>query len=183
MATVIIERSRTARPGRAQSSPNAVCWTMSKKSGASLAAGNWPVGPVSTAGHSWPWMALPVSRRSSLVLMSCSSLRLRAFQQVHRAHAAATDQVGEGQAGALDLPPVGLAAQLQHRLVDHGQPGRAAGMAPCGEAAVGVERDAPARARLAVGHHALGAARLAEPEQLVVLELLVDERIVAVGDV
>ena len=53
---------------------------------------------------------------------------------------------------------------------------------PAGEQpAVGVERDAPARPGLALDDELLALALGAEPEQLVVLELLVDEGVVAVG--
>ena len=49
------------------------------------------------------------------------------------------------RAGALDLAAAGLAAQLLHDLVHHGQPGGAARVAAGDEAAVGVERDAAAQ--------------------------------------
>ena len=218
---MIIERSRTARLGRAQRSPNAVRCTWSKKCGASLAAGNFPVDPaVFRWGQSWPWMSRPASRSSSsvaivgLALVRRSSLtlslgpRVVLFVGCGGKAQRPTNRTGirgwvsrppssrltvqtlppptrwaSAYAGVGDLTATGgLAPELLHRLVDHGQTRRPGRVAAGEEPAVGVERDAPARAGLTFGHHLLGLALGAEPEQLVVLELLVDEGVVAVGD-
>ena len=91
------------------------------------------------------------------------------------------DEVGQRHPGIVDLTALRLAPQLQHRLVDHGQPGRAAGVAAGEQPPVGVERDAPARPGVALGDELLSFALGAEAEELVVLELLVHEGVVAVG--
>ncbi len=86
-------------------------------------------------------------------------------------------------ARALDLPAGGVAPQLLHALVHDGEAGRPARVTAGEQPAVGVERDAPARAGLALGDELVAATRLGEPEQLVVLELLVHERVVDERDV
>ena len=59
--------------------------------------------------------------------------------------------------------PVGLAPQLLHALVDHGEAGRPAGMAAGEQPAVGVERDAPAGAGLALGDELVAVALAQNP--------------------
>src|SRR5262245_26468976 len=108
--------------------------------------------------------------------------RSLAREQAHRAHAPAADQVGESDARALHLATARFAAQLERDLVDLRQARRPARVAAGDEPAVGVEGDAPAELRRALLDELLGVALRAEAQQLVVLELLVREGVVAVGD-
>ena len=106
-----------------------------------------------------------------------------AREQRHRADAAAADEVREPDARVLDLAPARLAAQLHDQLVDLREPGRAARVAARDQAAVGVEGNAPAERGLLLLDELLGLALRAEAEQLVVLELLVREGVVAEREV
>ena len=85
----------------------------------------------------------------------------------------------EADARVLDLAPAGLAAQLRHQLVDLREAGGAGRVAARDQPAVGVERDAAAERGLLLLDELLRLALGAEAEQLVVLELLVGEGVVA----
>ncbi len=91
--------------------------------------------------------------------------------------------MGQAALGAFDLAGACLAAELHHDLVDHGQAGRAAGVTPGNQAAIGVERDAATEGGVARVEELLALPFGAEAEQLVVLELLVGEGVVAEGQV
>src|SRR5262249_10285922 len=103
---------------------------------------------------------------------------LLAHQDVRGAHAAAAHHVTESRARVRHLALARLAAQLQRRLPDLRQAGRAAGMAAGSEPTVGRERHRTARREPALLDALLGLALATEPEQLVVLQLLDDERVV-----
>src|SRR5215468_2286536 len=112
-----------------------------------------------------------------------------ALQDMDYAHAAAAHHVAEPGAGgltgalALHLARARLAAQLQRRLPDLGQAGRAAGVSARDQPAVGRHRAAAAELEVAALDALLRLARLTQPEQLVVLELLDDERVVHLHEV
>src|SRR5262249_24010372 len=98
---------------------------------------------------------------------------------MHAAAAAAPQEVGEPAARPGPRAAPRLAAQLQRDLVDLREAGRAGGMAARDEPAVGVHRKAAAQLGGALLDPFLALALGAEGQQLVVLELLVGEGVVA----
>src|SRR5262249_11249613 len=103
---------------------------------------------------------------------------LLAHQDVRGAHAAAAHHVTESRARVRHLALAHLAAQLQRRLPDLRQAGRAAGMAAGSEPAHGRTRTRAAGCDPALRDPPPGLAFATEPEHLVVLQLLDDERVV-----
>src|SRR5262249_22005198 len=106
-----------------------------------------------------------------------------ARQDVDAAHAAAAHEMAEPDARAIHLALARRAAQLVHRLPDLRQSRRAAGVSAREKAAVRRERNPSAERRAARLEEALGFARRAEAEQLVVFELLDRERVVALDEI
>src|SRR6267142_2490267 len=83
----------------------------------------------------------------------------------------------------LDLPLACLAPQLERRLPDLRETGRATGVTACDETAVGRDRDASAESEVAALDCRFGLALAAQAEQLVVLELFDRKGVVHLDEV